>query len=109
MMKEKRSSARRMENGAIHVDVLSTPDSTIRYEGSMRDISLNGIRLHGKHPIQQNSIIDMRVELELTNSKYSLSGSVKWVTETTENEFVAGLELLEGKNADLAAWKAIFS
>jgi len=109
MMEEKRSSARRSENGAVHVDVLAESNSVIRYEGSMRDISLNGIRLHGRHPIEKNSKIDMLVEVESNDSKYNLSGSVKWVTETTENEFVAGLELIEEKGSDMVAWKAIFS
>jgi len=108
-MEEKRSSVRRLEKGTVHVDVMATPDSVIRYEGSMRDISLNGIRLHGKHPIEKNTTIDMLVEIESTDSKYNLSGNVKWVTETTENEFVAGLELIEGKDADMVAWKTIFS
>jgi len=113
MMEEKRSSVRRSENGAVHVDVLAVSDqasnSIIRYEGSMRDISLNGIRLHGKHALEKGSILELLVELESNDSKYNLSGNVKWVTETTENEFVAGLELVEGKSSDISAWQAIFS
>ena len=113
MFQEKRTTVRTEKNAAVHVDVISTSGDTlgqkIRYEGSTRDISQQGIRLHGKHSIKKGSILDMFVELEADHSHYRLKGDVKWVTETTEHEYVAGLQLIEGESTDFSEWKEHFA
>jgi len=113
MVEEKRNHPRRSQNGQVHVDILTASNESIeeviRYEGAMKDISPNGIRLHGKHPLEKNAVLELMVEFEADHSKYNLSGSVKWVTETTENEFVAGLELTENDSKDINSWRSNFS
>ena len=113
MIEEKRNYPRRSPNGQVHIDILKASnekiDTRIRYEGAMKDISPNGIRLHGKHPLEKDAVLELLVEFEADHAKYSLSGSVIWVTETTENEFVAGLELADGESRDIALWREIFS
>ena len=109
MNMEKRSSVRHLQNGQIHVDVVkSNQVKSTRYEGAMKDVSKNGIRLHGKHPIEKDTMLKLLIEFEQDHSQYSLSGNVKWVTETTEHEFIAGLELLESSSKDISQWREQF-
>lgn len=109
MNNEKRRSIRRSQSGQVHVDVseAGVRDSH-RYEGAMKDISKNGIRLHGKHPIEKDTMLKLVIEFEQDHSQYSLAGSVKWVTETTEHEFIAGLELQESNSKDISEWREQF-
>jgi len=113
MVEEKRNHPRKTQNEQVHVDILKasneTIDTSVRYEGLMKDISHNGIRLHGKHPLKKNATLELMVEFEADHAKYNLSGSVKWVTETTEHEFVAGLELTDKDNTDIDKWHIKFS
>jgi Tfp pilus assembly protein PilZ len=108
MNTEKRKSNRRSCKGQVHVDATESGKHSYRYEGAMRDISINGVRLHGKHPIEIGAKLKLLIELEQNNSQYSLSGSVKWVTETTEHEFIAGLELQESNSKDILQWREQF-
>ena len=110
MFQEKRSSVRQNKNAAVHVDVISNTnhsDEPVRYEGSTKDISQQGIRLHGKHPIEKGQLVELMVELEADHSQFRLKGDVKWVTETTESEYIAGLKLLDS-SSDFAKWQAVF-
>ena len=112
MTDEKRVYPRQSQNGQVHVDVIRAEDGendgAIRYEGAMRDVSQNGIRLHGKHPIEKGANLSLVVEFESNNKHYSLAGSVRWVTETTEHEFIAGLELTDAESKDIESWRNIF-
>ncbi len=112
MATEKRGYPRQSEQGPIHVDVLEISDQSlaesVRFEGAMKDLSRSGIRLHGKHPISQGSTLQLLVEVESKQSKFHLKGNVKWVSETTEHEFVAGLEITEDSQ-DLNDWQQSFS
>ncbi len=113
VIEEKRNFPRRMQNEQVHVDILKASneqiDNSVRYEGLMKDISHNGIRLHGKHPLEKDAILDLLVEFEADHAKYNLTGCVKWVTETTEHEFVAGLEINDSDNTDITKWHQKFS
>jgi len=108
MVEEKRNFPRQPQNEQVHIDILKASnekiDDKVRYEGRMKDISHNGIRLHGKHPLEKNAKLQMLVEFESDQAVFNISGCVKWVTETTENEFVAGLELSKTGGADIERW-----
>ncbi len=112
MVEEKRFFPRQFQSEIVHVDILKASnekiETSIRYEGAMKDISPHGIRLHGKHKLEKDALLEIIVEFETDHSKFSLSGNVKWVTVTTENEYVAGLELNESGSLDLASWKEKF-
>ena len=112
MTEEKRSYPRRAQEGPVHVDITQISnqqlDELVRFEGAMRDISQSGIRLHGKHPLAQGARLDLLVEIESLKTKYKLHGSVRWVSETTEHEFVAGLEIDSG-SVDFTNWQQCFS
>lgn len=111
MVEEKRSFPRYSQNGRVHVDILNadyqSANSKIRYEGTMKDISNHGIRLHGKHRLEKDSVLELLVEFEADRSRFNLSGVIRWVTQTTENEFIAGLEL-DKQSADAGKWQDKF-
>lgn len=111
MTEEKRAFQRLSKNGLVHVDVTQISneelDSLVRFEGVMKDISELGIRLHGKHPLSKGAKLDLRVQIDSNDSKYNLQGAVKWVSETTEHEFVAGLEI-DFNSQDFKAWQKSF-
>ena len=108
MFEEKRSHTRCSQNAQVHVDLTETAQSTIRFEGSMWDFSSDGIRLHGKHSITKGSSLELVVEFEADQSKFNLAGNVKWVTETTEHEFIAGVELDQSNSPDINIWREKF-
>lgn len=112
-MSEKRSHPREVTNEQVHVDIVNASneniDDSIRYEGALRDVSRDGIRLHGKHRLEKSTQLDLLVEFESNHSKYRITANVMWVTETTENEFIAGLELDAEKTTDLQSWQKRFS
>ncbi len=112
MYEEKRSHSRRSQNAQVHVDLVKASNESIqtaiRFEGSMWDFSSNGIRLHGKHLIIKDANVELLVEFESDHFKYSLMGDVKWVTETTEHEFIAGVELDQSNSPDINKWQEKF-
>jgi len=111
MVEEKRNFPRHLQNDRVHVDILHASDqqidTSVHYQGEMKDISHSGIRLHGKHPLTKDAILELLVEFETDHTKYHLFGCVKWVTVTTENEFIAGLELND-KGTDVGRWRKQF-
>ncbi len=112
MVEEKRGYPRQSQQGPIHVEILEISDqqleSSVKFEGAMKDVSQSGIRLHGKHPISMGATLDLVVEIESSQSKYTLKGDVKWVSETTEHEFVAGLEIA-ADSQDFSNWRKNFN
>ncbi len=108
MFEEKRSNLRRRQDFQVHIDLIKASnesiDSKIRYEGSMWDFSSNGIRLHGKHAIEKGACLDIQIRFENEETEFNLSGNVKWVTKTTEDEYIAGLELDKSRSQDIGKW-----
>lgn len=111
MVNEQRCQSRYDLADQVHVDILYASNEEItekiRYEGTIKDVSSNGIRLHGKHRLEKDATLDLSVELEKDHSVFNLSGMIKWVTSTTENEYIAGLKLVN--NADISRWQGHFS
>lgn len=109
MLEEKRGHRRRSLDSQIHIDLIKASNETsVRYEGSMWDFSASGIRVHGKHPIAKGAKLELQIEFEFDKVKFKLSGLVKWVTKTTENEYIAGLELDEACSQDIEKWHERF-
>ena len=112
-MSEKRNHSRQSNSEQVHVDILKASNEDIegkvRYEGVLRDISSNGIRLHGMHPLEKSAQLELLVEFETNHSQYHLTANVMWVTETTEHEYIAGLELDADKTIDLDSWQKRFN
>jgi len=112
MFEEKRSRSRRSQDAQVHVDLVrgttETTQTTIRFEGSMWDFSSDGIRLHGKHNLTKGASLELVIEFEADQTKFHLAGNVKWVTETTEHEFIAGVELDQSSSPDITKWQEKF-
>ncbi|MDQ7050775.1 MAG: PilZ domain-containing protein [Enterobacterales bacterium] len=113
MQHEKRSHARQNPETSIIFTIDNTVDgiqqAEIRLEGKSKDISATGLRIHGKHAVEKGQQIKLWVEIAQASHKFQLVATVKWVTQTTEDEFVAGLEIDEDKSEDHLEWLAQFS
>lgn len=110
MTEERRQHTRLPRQEHVKVDVITdgVPTSAEVFDCSSRDFSLRGVRLHGDHPIDLGSHVDMTVHMKATETDYRLTGKVKWVTVTTENEHLAGVELSEESSKDIADWQGLF-
>jgi len=112
MFEEKRGYRRRSLDSQVHIKLIKASNQSIgtnvRFEGSIWDFSVNGMRVHGKHPIEKDTTLHLQIEFEFDKAKFALSGIVKWVTKTTENEYIAGLELDEAHSQDLDQWRERF-
>lgn len=110
MTAERRQHTRLPKQEHVQVDVTTEgiPTSADVFDCSSRDFSLRGVRLHGDHAIDLGSRVDLTVHMKSDGKDYQLSGKVKWVTVTTENEHLAGVELLENESADMEKWRALF-
>jgi len=113
MQREKRSHARQNPEASIIFTIDNTSESgqqaEIKLEGKSKDISATGLRIHGKHAVEKGQQVKLWVEIDQSSHKYHLVATVKWVTQTTEDEFVAGLEIDEDKSEDHLEWLAQFS
>ena len=110
MTSERRQHTRLPRQEHVKVDVVTdgVPTSAEVFDCSSRDFSLRGIRLHGDHPIDLGSHVDMTVHMKATKTDYHLTGKVKWVTVTTENEHLAGVELVDTSSEDMTKWQSLF-
>ncbi len=113
MQHEKRNHARKNPEASVIFTIDSESESgqasEIRLEGQSKDISATGLRIHGKHRVEIGQQIKLWVEIKQDFHKYHLVAMVKWVTETTEGEFIAGLEIDEEKSEDHLDWLTQFS
>jgi len=113
MQQEKRSHARQKPEANVIFTIDNALDGNqhadIKLEGKSKDISATGLRIHGKHAIEKGQYIKLWVDIPQTSHKYHLVATVKWVTQTTEAEFIAGLEIDEEKSEDHLEWLAQFS
>lgn len=111
MNEERRQHTRLPRQEHVKVDVVTegVPTSAEVFDCSSRDFSLRGVRLHGDHPIDLGSQVDMIVHMKSEKTDYRLTGKVKWVTVTTENEHLAGVELSIDTSKDIQQWQSLFN
>ncbi|MBV1908923.1 MAG: PilZ domain-containing protein [Kangiellaceae bacterium] len=111
MKQEKRGHPRIHLKSLVHVIVNKISneelDSSVRFNGDSKDISVSGIRFYGKHPLSKGNQLGLTVEVGSEKANYKLSGSVMWVSETTEREFIAGFEI-DASSVDYSRWLQIF-
>ena len=110
MIEERRKHIResRQEKVIVNVITCEKESKEISFECLSKDFSAKGVRLHGHQGLDLNTKVNMIVHLLSHKRDYSLAGQVKWVTETTENEQLAGVELLDMEGFDLAHWQELF-
>jgi len=107
---ERRQHQRKLQQERVVVNAVTADKQhqAFEYECSSRDLSAKGIRLHGNHPLELNCELDLQVHLQNAHMDYSLTGVVKWVTETTEHEHLAGVELDSARAGELSRWQSLF-
>jgi hypothetical protein len=110
MIKEKRQHLRTRHEESVKVDVISegATEPPVTLDCFSRDFSHKGIRLHGHTTFNLNSHVNLVVHMSAEKRDYKLHGTIKWVTETTEHEVLAGVELLPNQGSDLTHWQAKF-
>lgn len=108
MTDERRAEARQVQNEAILVDVSLIGEKPIVFECSAKDLSPQGVRLHGEQLLKLNSQVDLLVRMPSKQENYRLTGVVKWITETTEKEHLAGIQLSDNIHTDVNEWKKLF-
>ena len=111
MVEERRKHNRTPQEELVKVDVVSDekPSESMVFECNSRDFSEKGIRLHGHQKLDLHSHVNLVVHMSEHKQDYSLAGTIKWVTETTEHEILAGIELSDGQTTDLAKWQSLFN
>ena len=112
MYQEKRLFRREAQDKTVQVTILPdaetvSPDS-VSFECRSRDLSREGIRLHGQEGLPKDSLVHLKVDFNDEDAHFDLTGRVIWTTETTEREHVTGLLLTKGPKSDLRAWQQRF-
>ncbi|TQV86855.1 PilZ domain-containing protein [Aliikangiella coralliicola] len=111
MTDERRRAIRISRQETVKVELV-IEDSNIPplvFECNSRDFSRQGIRLHGRQPLEKDIDVNLMVHLQEEQKDLNLVGTIKWVTETTEKEYLAGLQLSESSDTDIGEWHLLFS
>lgn len=110
MTEERRLYARVAGEELVKVDVVSddNPAQLMIFECNSKDFSSKGIRLHGHQSLELNAQVNLVVHMSEHKQDYNLAGTIKWVTETTEHEVLAGIELSGDDATDLEKWQVLF-
>ena len=109
MSVEKRQQSRQKTDNAVKVKVIT--DATLKDNNFLcriSDLSNTGLRLYGDAPLEVGMTLGLLVELKDKPRKYTLNGVVQWVTGTTQNEYIAGIQLIESPVSDYEVWQEFF-
>lgn len=111
MTAERRRYQRVLGEELVKVDVVSddNPEQLMIFECNSKDFSSKGIRLHGHQSLALNARVNLVVHMSAHQLDYRLTGLIKWVTETTEHEILAGIELHEENESDIEKWQVLFN
>ena len=110
MIDERRKYSRILRDELIVVDVLCNEkiDIPLVFECRSKDLSAKGVRIHGQHSVPLNQDVELVIHMGIDKQAYILSGKIKWTTETTENEHLAGIELSDNQETDIGKWQKLF-
>ena len=111
MPEERRAHARQIQEERVQIDVISEndPSEKIIYDCFSRDLSAKGVRIHGSSSFKLGTQVRLVIHMSEHNKELNMEGTIKWITETTEHEVVAGIEFDEKLSSDLAEWRALLS
>jgi Tfp pilus assembly protein PilZ len=108
MTDERRSEQRQEQDEQVSVKVALVGEEPISFSCSVADLSSRGIRIHGEQLLKINAHVDLAIRFEGKPQEFRLTGVVKWTTETTEKEHLAGIQLSDNVHTDIGDWKAMF-
>lgn len=109
MTEEKRQQTRQKTDNAVKVKVITdSPMKDNNFLCRISDLSNTGLRLYGDAPLKKGMTLGLLVELNDKPRRYTLNGVVQWVTNTTQKEYIAGIELIESPVSDYEVWQEFF-
>ncbi len=110
MQQERRAHAREIQQEQVKVDVISqqAPSENLSYDCFSRDFSKSGVRVHGNQSFKLGTQVSLVIHMSEQQRDYNMQGVIKWFTETTENEVVAGIEFNRSDATDLKDWQSLF-
>lgn len=112
---ERRAEQRYEQKQALSVKIVFSSENpgllgkTI--DGSTLDVSGSGLRIQLNQPVEMDSVLDVWVSRKENNTKYFLTGNVRWCNETERGGiYQVGLVLRERSDTvtDLSSWQASF-
>ncbi|WP_196138233.1 PilZ domain-containing protein [Aliikangiella sp. G2MR2-5] len=113
MSDEKRKDRRHSREEKIFIEVLAASSDTasdnLMLECSTRDISKNGLKIHARFPFIQGSILELLLNFESGGYKFLLTGEVKWVENISDEDYLAGFELVDAEHSDYMVWQKMFA
>ncbi|TQV72989.1 PilZ domain-containing protein [Aliikangiella marina] len=109
-MQERRAHPREIQEERVKVDVVSqeSPKESISYDCFSRDFSRSGVRIHGSQSFNLGTVVSLVIHMSEIDRDFSMAGTIKWITETTEHEILAGIEFNDSRSADLSDWQGLF-
>ncbi len=112
MTTEKRKQTRHDRQERIFIEVLAASSESaqdnIVLECTTKDISVDGLKIHAKHPFISDSILELLISFESGGYKFLLTGLVKWSEQLGNEEYLAGFELVEAEHSDFVVWRNMF-
>lgn len=109
---DRRSDVRHETNEELSLKIVFSSENPgllgKKLSGETLDVSASGLRILLPVAIKLDSVLDVWVTLHNENTKYFLTGNVRWCRENDEGEgYLIGLVLRERTDTitDLSGWK----
>ena len=110
---DNRKQTRHSREEIIFIEVLSATNETkqdnLLLESTTKDISQDGLKIGSEYPFIVDSILELLISFESGGYKFLLTGQVKWCDELSENQYLAGFELIDAEHSDYYVWRNMFS
>ena len=113
MSNDKRKQTRHDREESIFIEVLAasgqSENDNLILECTTKDISKDGLKIYAKYPFIVDSILELLISFESGGCKFLLTGEVKWFEQLSDDEYLAGFELIEAEHSDFVVWRNMFS
>jgi hypothetical protein len=74
------------------------------------DVSPTGMQVRLKKALQSGEKVDVIIQVEGYGNSFHLRGEIKWCRELNgEDACLAGIQVIDTGNSDLASWKRVFN
>ena len=113
MTSDKRRQERQEREEVIYIEVLDATSEgvqdNIMLECTTKDISPDGLKIHAQYPFIVDSILELLISFESGGYKFLLTGQVRWSEKISEQDHLAGFEIIESEHSDFLVWRNMFS
>jgi len=110
---EKRKQPRHEREDFIHIEVLAASHHTVKdnfvLECTTKDISVDGLKVHTKSPLNVEAILELIIAFGDGGYKFLLTAQVKWIDKIGDDDFHAGFKIVEAEHSDFVEWREMFS